>query len=42
MADEAQRHGANAVIGVDSITARSAPDESMMMVTANGTAVTLG
>jgi uncharacterized protein YbjQ (UPF0145 family) len=42
MADEAQRKGANAVIGVDIDYGAVGNSESMLMVTANGTAVTLG
>ena len=41
MADEARRLGANAVIGVDLDYGSIGTNESMMMVTANGTAVTL-
>ncbi|KAA2237109.1 heavy metal-binding domain-containing protein [Salinarimonas soli] len=42
MMDEAQRLGANAVIGVDLDYGAVGSNESMMMVTASGTAVTLG
>ena len=42
MADEAKRLGANAVIGVDLDYGAVGASESMMMVTASGTAVTLG
>src|SRR5215207_2358293 len=42
MADEAARLGANAVIGVDLDYGAVGANESMMLVTANGTAVTLG
>jgi uncharacterized protein YbjQ (UPF0145 family) len=42
MADEARRLGANAVIGVDLDYGAIGTGESMMMVTATGTAVTLG
>jgi uncharacterized protein YbjQ (UPF0145 family) len=41
MADEARRLGANAVIGVDLDYGAIGANESMMMVTASGTAVTL-
>jgi uncharacterized protein YbjQ (UPF0145 family) len=41
MADEARRLGANAVVGVDLDYGSIGTNESMMMVTANGTAVTL-
>ena len=41
MADEARRLGANAVIGVDLDYGAVGAGESMMMVTATGTAVTL-
>lgn len=41
MADEARRLGANAVIGVDLDYGAVGSTESMMMVTATGTAVTL-
>ena len=41
MMDEAQRLGANAVIGVDLDYGAVGSNESMMMVTASGTAVTL-
>ena len=41
MADEARRLGANAVIGVDLDYGAVGSGESMMMVTATGTAVTL-
>ena len=41
MADEARRRGANAVIGVDIDYGAIGAGESMMMVTATGTAVTL-
>jgi uncharacterized protein YbjQ (UPF0145 family) len=41
MADEAQRLGANAVIGVDLDYGAIGTGESMMMVTGTGTAVTL-
>jgi uncharacterized protein YbjQ (UPF0145 family) len=41
MADEALRRGANAVIGVDIDYGAIGAGESMMMVTATGTAVTL-
>jgi uncharacterized protein YbjQ (UPF0145 family) len=41
MADEAKRLGANAVVGVDLDYGSIGTNESMMMVTANGTAVTL-
>jgi uncharacterized protein YbjQ (UPF0145 family) len=41
MADEARRLGANAVVGVDLDYGAIGTNESMMMVTANGTAVTL-
>ena len=42
MADEAKRKGANAIVGVDIDYGAVGKDEGMMMVTANGTAVTLG
>jgi uncharacterized protein YbjQ (UPF0145 family) len=42
MADEAQRKGANAIVGVGIDYGAVGKDEGMMMVTANGTAVTLG
>ena len=42
MADEAQSKGANAIVGVDIDYGAVGKDEGMMMVTANGTAVTLG
>jgi uncharacterized protein YbjQ (UPF0145 family) len=42
MVDEAKRLGANAVIGVDLDYGAVGASESMMMVTASGTAVTLG
>jgi uncharacterized protein YbjQ (UPF0145 family) len=42
MAEEAQRKGANAIVGVDVDYGAVGKDEGMMMVTANGTAVTLG
>jgi uncharacterized protein YbjQ (UPF0145 family) len=41
MAEEAQRLGGNAVIGVDLDYGAIGAKESMMMVTATGTAVTL-
>jgi uncharacterized protein YbjQ (UPF0145 family) len=41
MADEARRLGANAVIGVDLDYGALGSGESMIMVTATGTAVTL-
>jgi uncharacterized protein YbjQ (UPF0145 family) len=41
MAEEARRRGANAVIGVDLDYGAIGSGESMMMVTATGTAVTL-
>jgi uncharacterized protein YbjQ (UPF0145 family) len=41
MAEEAQRKGANAVVGVDLDYGAVGNTESMLMVTANGTAVTL-
>ena len=41
MADEAARLGANAVIGVDLDYGALGANESMMLVTATGTAVTL-
>jgi uncharacterized protein YbjQ (UPF0145 family) len=41
MADEARRLGANAVIGVDLDYGAVGTNESMMLVTATGTAVTL-
>jgi uncharacterized protein YbjQ (UPF0145 family) len=41
MAEEAQRLGGNAVIGVDLDYGAIGASESMMMVTATGTAVTL-
>jgi uncharacterized protein YbjQ (UPF0145 family) len=42
MADEARRKGADAIVGVDIDYGALGKDEGMMMVTANGTAVTLG
>jgi uncharacterized protein YbjQ (UPF0145 family) len=42
MTEEAQRLGANAVIGVDLDYGAVGASESMMMVAASGTAVTLG
>ncbi len=42
MEEEAQRKGANAIVGVDIDYGAVGKDEGMMMVTANGTAVTLG
>ena len=42
MADEARRLGANAVVGVDLDYGALGKDEGMMMVSASGTAVTLG
>ena len=42
MMEEAQRLGANAVIGVDLDYGAVGSNESMMMVSASGTAVTLG
>jgi uncharacterized protein YbjQ (UPF0145 family) len=42
MADEARRKGANAVVGVDLDYGALGSGESMMMVSASGTAVTLG
>ena len=42
MADEARRLGANAVVGVDLDYGAIGSNESMMLVTATGTAVTLG
>jgi uncharacterized protein YbjQ (UPF0145 family) len=42
MMEEAHRLGANAVIGVDLDYGALGAKESMMMVTASGTAVTLG
>jgi uncharacterized protein YbjQ (UPF0145 family) len=42
MADDAARLGANAVIGVDLDYGALGANESMMLVTATGTAVTLG
>ena len=42
MAEEAKRKGANAIVGVDIDYGAVGKDEGMMMVTANGTAVTLG
>jgi uncharacterized protein YbjQ (UPF0145 family) len=42
MMDEAQRLGANAVVGVQLDYGSMGQNEGMMMVTANGTAVTLG
>ena len=42
MADEAKRLGGNAVIGVDLDYGAVGATESMMLVTASGTAVTLG
>lgn len=41
MAEEAERLGGNAVIGVDIDTGAIGAGESMLMVTATGTAVTL-
>ena len=41
MADEARRKGANAIVGVDLDYGALGSGESMMMVTASGTAVTL-
>jgi uncharacterized protein YbjQ (UPF0145 family) len=41
MADEARRLGANAVVGVDLDYGAIGATESMLMVTATGTAVTL-
>jgi uncharacterized protein YbjQ (UPF0145 family) len=41
MADEAARKGANAIVGVHMDYGAVGKDEGMMMVTANGTAVTL-
>ena len=41
VAEEAQRLGANAVVGVDLDYGAIGSKESMMMVTASGTAVTL-
>jgi uncharacterized protein YbjQ (UPF0145 family) len=41
MAEEAQRLGANAIIGVDLDYGAVGANESMMLVTATGTAVTL-
>jgi uncharacterized protein YbjQ (UPF0145 family) len=41
MADEARRLGANAVVGVDLDYGALGATESMLMVTATGTAVTL-
>jgi uncharacterized protein YbjQ (UPF0145 family) len=42
MAAEAKRLGGNAVVGVDLDYGALGKDEGMMMVTATGTAVTLG
>ncbi|RXF73387.1 heavy metal-binding domain-containing protein [Hansschlegelia zhihuaiae] len=42
MADEAKARGANAVIGVDLDYETVGKEGSMLMVTASGTAVTLG
>jgi uncharacterized protein YbjQ (UPF0145 family) len=42
MAAEARRKGANAVVGVDLDYGSLGTGESMMMVSASGTAVTLG
>jgi uncharacterized protein YbjQ (UPF0145 family) len=42
MAEEARRKGADAIVGVDIDYGAIGKDEGMMMVTANGTAVTLG
>ncbi|HEY8380794.1 MAG TPA: heavy metal-binding domain-containing protein [Microvirga sp.] len=42
MSEEARRMGANAVVGVDLDYGSLGSGESMMMVTASGTAVTLG
>jgi uncharacterized protein YbjQ (UPF0145 family) len=42
MIDEARRLGGNAVVGVDLDYGAIGSNESMMMVTASGTAVTLG
>lgn len=42
MAEEARRLGANAVVGVDLDYGAIGASESMMLVTASGTAVTLG
>lgn len=42
MADEARARGANAVIGVDLDYETVGKEGSMLMVTASGTAVTLG
>lgn len=42
MMEEARRLGGNAVIGVDLDYGAIGANESMMMVTASGTAVTLG
>lgn len=41
MADEAKRLGANAVVGVDIDYGALGAKESMLMVSANGTAVTI-
>lgn len=41
MAEEAERLGGNAVVGVDIDTGAIGAGESMLMVTATGTAVTL-
>lgn len=41
MAEEAQRLGANAVVGVDLDYGAVGATETMMMITASGTAVTL-
>jgi uncharacterized protein YbjQ (UPF0145 family) len=42
MMEEAERLGANAVVGVQLDYGAMGQNEGMMMVTANGTAVTLG
>jgi uncharacterized protein YbjQ (UPF0145 family) len=42
MVEEARRLGANAVIGIDLDYGAVGTNESMMLVTATGTAVTLG
>ena len=42
MMEEAERLGANAVVGVQLDYGSMGQNEGMMMVTANGTAVTLG
>ena len=42
MTEEARARGANAVIGVDLDYATGGKESSMLMVTASGTAVTLG